>query len=84
MIPDEAVEAAAKAVWWESEGRPWGHANDEMRAPYLREAKTALEAAAPHLMRAAWDEGWEAHGDWGGPTPNPYAKALAAQERAKQ
>jgi hypothetical protein len=65
-IPDEAVEAAARAL------------AERSRCPeewqwYLSEARTALEAAAPHLMAAAWDEAI----DW---TPehrpaNPYRKA---------
>jgi hypothetical protein len=58
VIPDEAVEAAARALWspsnegdtWESEHEPY---KDHTRA----EAKRALEAAAPHLMAAAWERG---------------------------
>jgi hypothetical protein len=68
VIPDDAVEAA----WAASKMK------DRSRASISREEiRHILEAAAPHLMRAAWDEGWEAHGDWGGLTPNPYAKALS-------
>lgn len=45
MIPDEAVEAAAR---------------------YMR-ARSILEAAASHLMAAAWDEGFDKgldRGEW--------------------
>lgn len=42
-IPDEAVEAAAKAI----AGEYWRTAMDDARA--------ALEAAAPFLMARAWD-----------------------------
>jgi hypothetical protein len=60
VIPNDAVEAAAKALWtpsnegdtWESEYEPY---KDHTRA----EAKRALEAAAPHLMAGAWDEGFD-------------------------
>lgn len=44
MIPDEAVEAAAKVIPGPSE-------------PYAQEiARAALEAAAPHMLAQAWDE----------------------------
>ena len=55
MIPDEAVEAAAKVlapvptVW---EGLP-----DKFRAEYLDIARAALEAAAPYMLADAWDAG---------------------------
>jgi len=65
MITDEAIDAAGEHL------PPVWTSNPVYRA----ELTKALEAAAPLLMRAAWDEGWEAHGDWGGSTPNPYAKA---------
>jgi hypothetical protein len=58
VIPDEAVEAAWRA--FDITGR------EDMDA--------ALEAAAPYLMRTAWDEGWDAHSSWPGPTRNPYIR----------
>jgi hypothetical protein len=67
VIPAEAVEAAAEAMYAED-----GGVGEFSLCVYEDYAKAMLEAAAPHLMRTAWDEGWEAHGDWGGPTPNPY------------
>lgn len=50
MIPDEAVEAALKDVFTTSElsRHVWG--------PKIR---AILEAAAPHMMAAAWDEGMD-------------------------
>ena len=87
MIPDEAVEAAARGLAqqkWPTAIGVWDSFGQNMQDGFRDQARAALEAAAPHLMRVAWDEGWEAHGDWGGPTPNPYAKGLAAQERAEQ
>jgi len=48
VIPDEAVEAAAAklpAIWSSS-------------PVYRDNLRAALEAAAPHLMAAAWDEGY--------------------------
>jgi len=68
VIPDEAVEAAAKA-WLAA-----GLFDDQMRA--------ALEAAVPYLTQAAkaeaWDEGYEAADSDArfSLTPdNPYRKA---------
>ena len=51
MIPDEAVEAAAKYL---TEKFNW---NGELVPATAREV---LEAAAPHLMAAAWGEGYGA------------------------
>ena len=72
MIPDEAVEAAAKALYvtergpWVSGGglvtggTPWGTSREASeRDDYERRARAALEAAAPHLMAEAWDEGYD-------------------------
>jgi hypothetical protein len=48
-ISDEAVEAAAEAVW--------EHGEVIQTREYAAElARAALEAAALHLMAAAWDE----------------------------
>lgn len=60
VIPAEAVEALMDA------------ASDSGFVLKRSQAHDWLEAAAPYMLRAAWDEGWEAHGDWGGPTRNPY------------
>ena len=67
MIPDEAVEAAAAklpAIWSSS-------------PVYRDNLRAALEAAAPHLMAAAWDEGYE-QADYDAPhsikSDNPYRK----------
>jgi hypothetical protein len=63
-ISDEAVEAAARA---------YTHA-----APYLsaeNAIREALEAAAPHLMAEAWEQGWDAEG-W---QANPYRSAGAGE-----
>jgi len=68
MIPDEAIEAAAKELW------PGG-----TKEPHrLRNLRAALEAAAPHLMAAAWYEG-RTHGaafpfEPPNPATNPYRK----------
>ena len=65
VIPAEAVEAAAKASWEKSNSDPWisGDADDLRwadRRAYLDDAKVMLEAAAPHMHRAAWNEGFTA------------------------
>ena len=57
-IPDEAVEAAALALLERDYGvRDWSIVTEQVKGNYLDEARTALEAAAPHLMAQAWDEG---------------------------
>jgi hypothetical protein len=68
VIPDEAVYAAAKAYWqrWDDD-KPF---DDRMLA--------ALEAAAPHMMAEAWDDGHSAgvdHADGLDGGPNPYDRA---------
>jgi hypothetical protein len=88
MIPDEAVEAAARGLHhaehgpWVSGGgvtpggTPWGTSREMARKElYLSRARLALEAAAPHLMAIAWDEGCAAHEKWPWEGPNPYRKA---------
>ena len=58
MIPDEAVEAAARQLFDQDKGEvSWGEVSDEIRNYYRYEARKILEAAAPHLMAAAWEEG---------------------------
>jgi len=75
VIPDEAVEAAAKVIAREV----WRTAHSRDVAP-TELARLALQAAAPHLMVAAWDEGYE-KGLVGAvridstPDRNPYRKA---------
>lgn len=58
MISDEAVEAAAKALFEESV-TPWRMAAKEERVIFRRRARAALEAAAPHLMAESWDQGYD-------------------------
>jgi hypothetical protein len=58
-IPDEAVEVAAKAIL---------RGTDEGHHAY-KIAYATLEAAAPHLMAAAWEQGRE---DGYHHRPNPY------------
>jgi hypothetical protein len=45
VIPDEAVEAACEAV-----------SKSKGKMAFEDSVRLALEAAAPHLMAAAWDE----------------------------
>jgi len=63
MIPDEAVEAAARAYQsaLEGTGQPlWDDLPQERRDTRMRWAREALEAAAPHLEQAAYNRGWGA------------------------
>lgn len=59
-IPDEAVEAAANAVHDEFCRDPYhaGHTGPACY-DYKVEARTILEAAAPHMLADAWDKGFD-------------------------
>ena len=84
MIPVEAVEAAARKLCalagydWDNIDAPDDVATD-FKAQVTAQARSVLEAAAPHLMAAAWDQGHE-KGLVGavridsGPDVNPYRK----------
>jgi hypothetical protein len=73
VIPDEAVEAAAKAIYaTEAQpmydeakeqftgARPWEWLTERSWDVYRNKARQTLEAAAPHLLANAWDEGGKA------------------------
>ena len=49
MIPVEAVEAAARALYQSDGLNLWGKEDESTRAHYARKARAALEAAAPHM-----------------------------------
>ena len=81
MIPDEAVEAAArvlaldqKAAHWFSDQEWDGIIPDRYKEPYRRQARAALEAAAPHMTERAYNAG-HLDGMNGAPNFNPYRKA---------
>lgn len=66
VIPAEAVEAAAKAAFAQTyDASEWELVVIQTQARYMRDARTALEAAAPHMLAEAkadaWDEGKYAH-----------------------
>lgn len=84
MIPEAAVEAAAKAEYEHEmsaiEGT-WQDASKEARALFRQSARVALKAALPALERtaraAAWDEGHAHYGRYFSPNfpefgVNPY------------
>jgi hypothetical protein len=71
-ISDEAVEAAVEAVW--------EHGEVIQTREYAAElARAALEAAAPHLMAVAWDEGLSAGHHDRRLNANPYRSAGAGE-----
>jgi hypothetical protein len=82
VIPEEAVEAAAKAIFAQQyDPDEWTSAVTGTRDRCKRDARVALEAAAPRLMSAAWEEGRQAEEDAGTltrSTPNPYDAAEVA------
>lgn len=80
MIPAAAVEAAALALVERDFGvRNWGITTDEVKSMYMDEARTALEAAAPHLMADArwWRKTWRLIS--GLSTSDEAAKAAASE-----
>ena len=87
MIPAEAVEAAAKAIFAQQyDPDEWTSAVIGTRDRCKRDAQAALEAAVPGLMAAAWEEGRQAEED-ASPltrsTPNPYDAADCTCDYAK-
>jgi len=58
-VPDEAVEAAAKALAIVAWGE-WEYVPTALRGRMRRDARITLEAAAPFIAAQAWDEGWNA------------------------
>lgn len=69
MIPDEAIEAAHRA---------WREQNTEPGTIFEYNLRAAMEAAAPILQAAAWEEGEDAGYEQGREWPdmraikNPY------------
>jgi hypothetical protein len=51
-ISDEAVEAAAKAIFGDPSGETWGLQLPAVKERSREDARLALEAAAPHLIAA--------------------------------
>jgi hypothetical protein len=72
VIPDEAVEAVARRNFEVMGDFEWTEAPESLRESCLSEAHKQCEAAAPHLMAAAWDEGWDAAAGWPQIDDNPY------------
>ena len=84
MIPEAAVEAAAKAASENTSIRGmWDNATTEWKRAYRASLVAALEAAAPHLMAEAWEVGMVSMcattgGEWSMiPEQNPYRLAKA-------
>ena len=73
MIPAGAVEAAVGNILRSLKVGDFGVYRRDL-VPTIR---AALEAAAPHMLAEAWDEGWDTFAGFdsrpGGPYPaNPY------------
>jgi hypothetical protein len=63
VIPAEAVEAAAKALYvLENQGRsacPFDSLPQSELNARIEMAQAALDAAAPYLLEPAYEQGWE-------------------------
>jgi len=64
VIPEAAVEAAARAIC--AERGEWSIfewdqdvISPRYKVKYIKQARAALEAAAPHLIQAAKAEAWD-------------------------
>jgi hypothetical protein len=84
VIPAEAIEAAAQLIYRTS-GRKRVMSYEQARPACADEAREILEAAAPHMLAEAWDEGARAGEDnvWAGerqPTQNPYATSHGSDD----
>jgi len=55
VIPEAVVEAAAKAYVGPGD-TAWGDLTPMVRRIRIQKMRAALEAAAPHMLAAAWDE----------------------------
>lgn len=73
-IPDEAVEAAAKAQFENRLNEHWCFADDFQKDRWREDSREAFEAAATFLQAEAWDEGAAARRDIHGDITedNPY------------
>lgn len=61
VIPDEAVEAAARALWFAGrDGQEWLPGIDPLCDLIVAEARAALVAAAPHMAAQALRDAVEA------------------------
>jgi len=89
VIPAEAVEAAAKAIY--GLGVPdwhWDERDKELQDLYREDARAALEAAAPYIRAQAIEdaaEGWRAYKrtmNFGTAAPIGFLLRRAAAERA--
>ena len=83
-IPDEAVEAAARVIYRTSGA--YKRANYETaRTSCTREAKKVLEAAAPMIAFAAWEQGAKAQANAYGMDvdtgANPYKQEISPREQ---
>ena len=58
-VTDEMVETAARAMW-ERIDREESWSEIYHASAYRRDARAALEAVAPAIAAAAWDEGYAA------------------------
>jgi hypothetical protein len=90
VIPESAVEAAGRAL-----AQPAPYSFDSYPQYWMERARAALEAAAPHLMAAAFEQGQKSgmrhrarilaaeeigRPDLPGPlSPNPYRKPTDAR-----
>lgn len=68
VIPAEAVEAAARASFERANPRyVWADIEPHWKAAYVENHRAALEAAAPHMLAGAWNEGatsgWKQSGE---------------------
>lgn len=61
VIHEAAVEAAAKGIYrYQTGGMDWDSRSDVLKQTVRGNARAALEAAAPHMLAGAWEQGFRA------------------------
>ncbi|MDQ0100466.1 hypothetical protein J2T10_000085 [Paenarthrobacter nicotinovorans] len=56
-LPDEAVEAAAKAAAKDEDASNWHDESEHYRNGWRNRMQVGMTAAAPFIAAQAWDEG---------------------------
>ena len=72
-ISDAAIEAAAMAIFG-VDPETWAMQTTHVKDRYRWDAQAALEAASPHLLAEAWDEGYVSGKTEFFTVANPYRK----------
>lgn len=82
-MPDEAIEAAAKAIYPHTRSA-FDETYEHIRERCRKQARAALEAAAPYIRAQALDDAADKLGEDTRPTPQLYAQWLRIRAVAER